>query len=193
MCFILSSPAMAQKDKQIIMVSDPNPWGSNDIYNLARWQNIEYHKVMFTGSEIKGRSYYIVSKDICKGVIRKTDTLYKSGNNHFFTSVEKDTLSFSIMGGKTTQKALKFEINFDGLSIMHEYPATISEEYNLRVLDRQNPIETGKPFYAFAYILPYEKDGYKHYCAVESSGKEAEKWGTEFAIEHYVLIEMKFF
>jgi len=53
-------------------------------------------------------------------------------------------------------------------------------------------IEPGKEFYALAYILPYEKDGWKMYCAVDSSGKDVESWGKEFAIEHYLVFEMKF-
>lgn len=58
---------------------------------------------------------------------------------------------------------------------------------------KRQPIETGKPFYAFAYILPYEKDGYKYYCAVESSGKDIEQWGAEFGIKHYILFEINLY
>ncbi|RZJ68151.1 MAG: hypothetical protein EOO45_15010 [Flavobacterium sp.] len=68
-----------------------------------------------------------------------------------------------------------------------------SDDYSLRILERESNIEPGKPFYAFSYILPYEKDGFKYYCAVEGSGKDVEKWGTEFDIEHYILFEMTFF
>ena len=42
-------------------------------------------------------------------------------------------------------------------------------------------------------LLPYEKDGYKQYCAVESSDIEIESWGKEFGIKHYILFEMNFF
>jgi hypothetical protein len=47
-------------------------------------------------------------------------------------------------------------------------------------------------FYLLAYILPYEKDGTKYWCAVESSGKDIENWGKEFNIEHYLVFEMLF-
>jgi hypothetical protein len=35
-------------------------------------------------------------------------------------------------------------------------------------------IKYGEKFYLLAYILPYEKDGAKYWCALESSGKDIE-------------------
>ncbi len=45
-------------------------------------------------------------------------------------------------------------------------------------------IVSGEPFYLLTYILPYEKDGIKHYCSVEASGSDIFSWGEEFDIEH---------
>ena len=42
-------------------------------------------------------------------------------------------------------------------------------------------------------ILPYEKDGFKYFCAVDNSGIDVENWGKEFGIEHYIIFEMKFY
>lgn len=53
-------------------------------------------------------------------------------------------------------------------------------------------IEYGKNFYAFTFILPYEKDGMKFWCAVDDSVKDVENWGMEFGIKHYIIFEMKF-
>lgn len=53
-------------------------------------------------------------------------------------------------------------------------------------------IEYGKKFYLLAYILPYENEGTKYWCAVENSGKDIENWGKEFGIKHYLVFEMIF-
>ena len=82
---------------------------------------------------------------------------------------------------------------FDRFEIEKEYKSINSKDYSLRDFGTYFPIIPGKPFYAFAYILPYEdKEGNKYWCAVESSGKDIETWGKEFGIKHYILFEMNF-
>lgn len=66
-------------------------------------------------------------------------------------------------------------------------------DYSLRSLHRGLVIEPGTRFYALAYILPYEADGSKIYCAVDTSGKDVESWGKEFGIPHFLIFEMSFF
>lgn len=189
---LLYSPCFAQTTS-IKMISDPNPWGSKPLNDLAQWQDIEYHKVKFTSKDLKGKNYYIVAKDIWGGHIEKIDTLYRSGSNMFFEPVQGDTLAFSVMGGKTSERSLRIELIFERFSVSTEYLCTNSKDYSLRDYGRLVPIETGRPFYAFAYILPYNKGNEKFYCAVEGSGKDIERWGQEFGIEHYIIFEMKFY
>jgi hypothetical protein len=65
--------------------------------------------------------------------------------------------------------------------------------FNLKIISKlTTEIKYGEKFYLLAYILPYEKDGAKYWCAVESSGKDIENWGKEFGIEHYLVFEMIF-
>ncbi|RZJ59008.1 MAG: hypothetical protein EOO45_26120 [Flavobacterium sp.] len=183
----------SQNKNGIKMAGDPQPWGNQDMLRLANWQHLEYHKVKFTGKELKGKNWMIVYKEIWYGKVNKVDTLFNTKNNSFAGPLKEDTLSFAVMGGRSGAKSLKTEFFFDRFAVNHDYIAVNSDDYSLRILDRQSNIETGKPFYAFAYILPYEKDGFKYYCAVEGSGKDVEKWGNEFDIEHYILFEMTFF
>jgi hypothetical protein len=192
MCF--GTMASAQKKEPLIkMTSDPQPWGSQDIYRLASWQGIHYDKVKFSGKALKGKHYYVATKEIWNGEIKNIDTLFNTKTNKYFEPVKIDTLSFALMSGKSSNRSVKMEFIFDRLSINNQYLAIDSEAYSMRALDMLSDIKPGKPFYAFAFILPFEKDGNKYYCAVEISGKDIEKWGTEFGLEHYILVEMCFF
>lgn len=192
LCF--SQGALAQKKEPLIkMKGNPQSWGSDELWRLANWQGVHYEKATFSGKGLKGKNYYIVTKEIWNGNIKNTDTLFNSKNNAYFGPVKTDTLSLSVMGGKSSAKSIKTEFIFGRVSVSDNYLAVDTNEYSLRILDHVAVIEPGKPFYAFAFILPYEKDGNKYYCAVESSGKEMEKWGKEFGIEHYILYEMCFF
>jgi len=191
---MLSQNALAQNKTAIKFIADPNPWGNMDLGRLANWEGVHYYKAKFAGKQLKGKNYSVVTKEIWYGAVKKVDTLFNSASSEFFEPIKGDTLALTIMAGKSSEKSLKTEFYFDRFSVAHEYLTTNSEDYSMRILDRQKTdIEVGKPFYAFAYILPYEKDGAKYYCAVEGSGKDIEKWGTEFGLEHYILYEMRFF
>jgi len=191
-CF--STMASAQKkEPQIKMTGNPQPWGNQDLYRMASWQGIHYEKAKFSGKELKGKYYYVVSKELWNGEIKNIDTLFNTKTNKYLGAIKTDTLAFSVMGGKSSDRSIKAEFIFERLSIQNNYLALPTDEYSLRILDHIAMIEPGKPFDAFAFILPYEEKGNKYYCAVESSGKDIEKWGTEFGIEHYILFEMCFF
>jgi len=191
--FFCVAATAQKKESSIKMTGDPQPWGSKDMYRLASWQGIHYEKAKFSGKELKGKYYYVVSKEIWNGKIKKTDTLFNTQKSSYFEPINTDTLAFSVMGGKSSDRSLKVEFLFDRLSIHNNFLAVDTDEYSLRILDRLATVKPGKPFYAFAFILPYQEKGNKYYCAVESSGKDIEEWGTEFGIEHYILFEMCFF
>ncbi|MEO1033787.1 MAG: hypothetical protein AAFX55_20560 [Bacteroidota bacterium] len=81
---------------------------------------------------------------------------------------------------------------FQQFRFSRAYKATKSNDYSLRALGNKMNIEPNKMFYALAYILPYEKDGWKYWCAVDSSGEDVINWGEKFGIKHYLVFEMKF-
>ena len=191
---LLAVTAMSAQSKPaaLKMFGEPNPWTADDIHRLANWIGVDYHKATFTSKELKGKNYYVVYKDIWDGKITKIDTIVKSGSAAYAPPLDSEIFEVSVMGGKTGGKTLKAEFIFDRFSWIHEFPSLETDDYSLRIMDRQ-PIEIGIPFYAFAYIMPYEKDGYKYYCAVESSDTPVEEWGKAFGIRHYILFEMNFF
>lgn len=190
---LITSIANAQsKPTALKMFGEARPWTAADIHRIANWIGVDYHKATFTSKDLKGKNYYVVYKEIWDGKITKTDTLIKSGTANYAPAVDSEMFEVAVMGGKTGDKTLKTEFIFDRFSWIHEFASAETNDYSLRIMDRQ-PIEIGKPFYAFAYIMPYEKDGYKYYCAVESSNTPIEEWGAKFGIKHYILFEMMFF
>jgi hypothetical protein len=105
---------------------------------------------------------------------------------------KSDTLNLKVITKRTDEPKLKLWFRFPKFGINKKYDATMSDDYSLRDTGISENIEYGKNFFAFTYILPYEKDGFKMWCAVDNSGKDVENWGKEFGIKHYVIFEMKF-
>jgi len=161
--------------------------------DVMRFDNMDYYTTKFTGAALKGTEYYMVAKEIWDGKIKKTDTIFSSATNSYIGKIENDSLNLTVIAKKSSDKSLKIKFLFDRFEIQKEYKSMHSDDYSLRDFGTHFPIVSGKPFYAFAYILPYEdKEGNKFWCAVESSGKDIETWGKEFGIQHYILFEMRF-
>lgn len=103
-----------------------------------------------------------------------------------------DTLFLKVYAKKTDEPKLKLWFRFPQFGLERKYDAIHSDDYSLRDVGLSEDIRYGENFYAFAYILPYESNRMKQWCAVDSSGKDIETWGNEFGIEHYLVFEMKF-
>mgnify|MGYP001071606270 CR=1 FL=1 len=165
---------------------------NKELQDLLSFENIDYYNVTFSGKSLIGKDYLLISKEIWNGVITKTDTIVNSSKNKRISKIEKDSLSFKVISKKTTDNFLKMNFRFTQFGMTRKYRAIDSDDYSLRDFGTSVKIKSGQNFYALAYILPYEKDGWKMWCAVESSGKNIENWGKEFEIEHYLIFEMKF-
>lgn len=163
-----------------------------EISDLLAFDKIDYYKITFIGSTLIGKDYYLIVKEIWNGEITKTDTLINSAKNNRLGKLQDDSLNIRIIAKKISNNKLKLRYKFPHLTMESIFDAIESDDYSLRVIGVNMKIEPNKPFYALAYILPYEKDGYKQYCAVENSDIEIENWGSEFGIKHYILFEMIF-
>lgn len=187
-CFSIVNAQMADKSLKMSIT-----YPDQDIYRLLDFQDIDYCKVNITGKEIKGKQYYVVMKEFTKGKLTNNDTLFNTLTSNYVKPVESDTLSFFIIAHQTKERDVKIKFGFEGYSFIKEFKNESSLDYDLKEVSWQFPIEIDKPFYAFSYILPYVKGSTHYYCAPAKSGKDIEKWGQEFGIEHYILIEMNFF
>jgi len=165
---------------------------NNELQDLLSFENIDYYNVTFSGKSLIGKNYLLISKEIWNGIITKTDTIVNSSKNERITKITKDSFSFKVISKKTFDNFLKIHFRFPQFGMTKRYRAIDSDDYSLRDFGTGLEIKNGQNFYALAYILPYEKDGWKMWCAVESSGKDIENWGKEFGIEHYLIFEMKF-
>jgi len=158
---------------------------------LLSFNDMDFYNVKMEG-KLAGHHFTIVSKEIWNGKLKKVDTLFNSKQYEMFR-IASDTLRFSAISGKTSNRNLKVRFSFDRFSIARNYKSSKSDAYSLRDFGTQLPISVGKPFYAFAYILPTRHaDGSSSWCEVEASGDDIENWGKKFNIEHYILFEMKF-
>jgi hypothetical protein len=178
-------------ENSIKMISEYSSKNS-EIGDLFAFDKIDYYKITLIGSTLIGKDYYLIVKEIWNGEITKTDTLINSAKTKRIGKLQDDSLNIRVIAKKISKNKLKLIYLFPHLTMESIFDAIESDDYSLRVIGVNMKIEPNKPFYALAYILPYEKDGYKQYCAVENSDIEIENWGSEFGIKHYILFEMIF-
>ncbi|WP_228237926.1 hypothetical protein [Allomuricauda sp. M10] len=165
---------------------------NQEIQDILSFEGIDYYHVQFIGEALKGKHVSIIAKKLWDGEITEIDTIVNTAKITGMPPISSDTLKFKITGKKFTQDQLKVFFRFERFGNNRMYEAMDTFDYSLRDIGTQIDIEIGKPFPAFAYILPYEKDGWKMWCAVDSSGKDVESWGKEFGLKHYLIFEMLF-
>jgi hypothetical protein len=184
--------AQTEESKCIIKMKTESGSENQELQDILNFEKIDYYKTEFIGADLKGKHYSLVVKEIWDGKVKHIDTILNTANNKYLKPLHSDTLSLRVIAKKTAEKKLKINFRFPQIGIEKTFEATRSDHYSLRDFGTRITIESNKPFYAFAYILPYEKNDFKYYCDVENSGKNIESWGKEFGIKHYVLFEMNF-
>jgi len=173
----------------------------SELSDFFRFEGIQYKVIVFSGKELKDKTFQLSAKEIWDGVVTKdsiivdSKTLFAGMVPDYFKTVGDTVFKIRVISKLTEENKLKMQFNFPRFSTTKEFDATSSKSYSLRdALGAENEMvfEYGKNFYVMVYMLPYEKDGMGYYCAVEVSGKEIETWGKEFGIKHYLVFEMKF-
>ena len=195
--FLISITLVAQKENksELKMISN---YGSenSEIRDLLQFEGIEYMKVSFSGKDLANKSYHLSVKEIWNGEVKSDSTIINSAKIPYeqFQKVNDTIFKFKLISKLTNENKLKINFKFPSFSTTREFNAIKSDDYSLRNVAEASAIDINynERFYLFAYILPYEKDGAKYWCAVESSGKDIENWGKEFGIEHYLVFEMLF-
>jgi hypothetical protein len=184
----------AQTNKKENVIKMTTEYGSEnqEFQDILTFQRIDYYKTKFSGADLKGKNYSLIVKEVWKGKIKKIDTIINSAKEKYISPIKSETFNIRVTSKKVSEKKLKVNFRFPGFGSELTYKATKSDEYSLRDVGTKIKIKYGNSFYAFAYILPYEKGDYKYWCAVEDSGKNIENWGKEFGIKHYLIFEMKF-
>jgi hypothetical protein len=154
-------------------------------------EKIDHYQIRFVGEKLKNKHFWMVKKEVWNGNVSKTDTLVSASKvGGIRNIVTDDTLKVRVIG-KSENKKLKMFFRFPRFGFGHDTDGIDSKDYSLRDIGTHANIELNKPFYALAYILPYEKDGSKMYCEVDFD-PDIINWGKKFEIEHYILFEMMF-
>lgn len=165
---------------------------NTEITDILKFEGIQYINLKFLSEKLFDKSYCISVKEIWNGELKDEKTIV----NTIDFPVEnlktiKDTIfNFRVIAKRTADNKLKMTFHFPAMTTTQKFDAIDSDSYSLRVIAHQNEYSFGEKFYLMTYILPYEKDNFQYYCAVEQSGKEILTWGKEFGIKHYLVFEM---
>jgi hypothetical protein len=187
--------SQTEKKSEIIMTSDYSS-DNSEIRDILQFEGIEYLKLSFQGKELADKSFHLTVKEIWDGEIKTDSTIMNSAKIGIkqFEKINDSVFNLKIISKLTPDNKLKMTFKFPRFSTSRNFDAIKSDDYSLRNVAEASATEIkyGEKFYLLAYILPYEKDGGKYWCAVESSGKDIENWGKEFGIKHYLVFEMIF-
>ena len=191
----LLSFSQTEKSSDVSMISDYSS-DNSEIRDILQIEGIEYLKLTFKGKELADKSFHLSVKEIWDGKVKTDTTIMDSKTIPYeqFQKINDTVFKFKIISKLTSDNKLKMTFKFPKFGVDRKFDAIKSDDYSLRNVAEANKTEIkyGEKFYLLAYILPYEKDGAKYWCAVESSGKDIENWGNEFGIKHYLVFEMKF-
>ena len=187
----LISFAQSEKESDVKMISEYSS-ENQEMADLLQFQNIDFYKIKFVGKNINNKNYILTCKEMWDGNLKNIDTIINTNLYPQMPKTKSDTLNLKIFAKRTPEPKLKLWFRFPKFGIDKKYDAILSDDYSLRDTGISEKIIYGENFYAFSYILPYENNGMKFWCGVESSGKDIENWGKEFKLKHYLIFEMKF-
>ena len=166
------------------------------LLDFFRLEDIEYEKLIFTGKDLRNKTYQLSVKEIWNGIIMKDSTIVDTKMFPDFLKTVGDTIfSLRVISKFTDEHKLKMSFMFPRFSTKREFDATFLDKfstYSLRKVVGTETVEFDKKFYLMVYMLPYVSGNTRQYCAVENSGEEIESWGEKFGIKHYLVFEMKF-
>jgi hypothetical protein len=177
------------------MISDYSS-DNSEIRDILQFERIEYLKLTFKGKELADKGFHLSVKEIWDGKVKSDSTIMNSKTIPYeqFQKINDTVFKLKIISKLTADNKLKMTFKFPKFVVDRKFDAIKSDDYSLRNVAEasKTQINYGEKFYLLAYILPYEKEGAKYWCAVESSGENIENWGKEFGIKHYLIFEMKF-
>lgn len=188
-----SNPNLPSSD--IIM---RNEYGgeSPDLLSVLRFEDIGLSKMIFSGSDLKGKDFQISIKQYVKGKLFKQEVVFDSKEDEYF-KIKSDKFIFRILTKITAEHTAKFDFQFNGFSKGREYKVDKNHngfaQKDFLGGKKETIIPLNTSTYILTYMMPYDKkDGSKQYCEVAQSGINPEEFGTKYAIPTYFLIDIKF-
>lgn len=170
---------------------------NQDLQNYFDFENIGQFNFTINGISVKDKAFILRLKEFENGNLTNTYSLFdERGNKYFrtdstsmslkiFTKIDQDNLKIWIRGKSFGSKQSYFKLQEKNKS------RYVVKDF----IGGKNPLikDILKPFYLLAAITPYiTESGAGQYCKVAYSDIEPEKFGKEFNIPHYFLVEMEF-
>ncbi len=196
--FGISIVSFGQNSDTDLKMSTDYTLNNDDLWRVLSFEGIQFQKAIFTGSNLKNKSFHLKVKEIWDGEIVSDSTIANSATLPFeqFKKINDTIFEIKVVSKLTSDNKLKMDFNFPRFSVPREFKAHKTvDSYSLRNLVSESKLEIdyNKPFVLFAYILPYHRDDNSaSYCDVGSSGKDIENWGKKFGIKHYLIFELEF-
>ena len=190
---LLALSSLAQSDiKMRVEYGSENA----DLMGFLRFENINIDKMIFSGSDLKGKDFQISIKEFVKGKLTKDEVVFDSKEDEYF-KLKNEKFTFRILTKITSEHTAKFQFQFNGFSKQKEYKVAANQkEFATKTFLGMNPdvaIPLNANTYILTYMMPYlKKDGSKQYCEVVQSGVNPDDLGTNYAIPTYFLISIKF-
>lgn len=130
---------------------------NQDTSDLLEFENIDFYKVQFIGKNITDKNYVLIAKEMWDGKVKSTDTIIDTSKYPKTSESKSDTLKLKVIAKRTYEPKLKLSFRFPKFKINKKYDAIMSDDYSLRDTGIGESIVYGKNFYAFTYMLPYER------------------------------------
>ncbi|GAA4645937.1 hypothetical protein GCM10023115_38970 [Pontixanthobacter gangjinensis] len=167
-----------------------------DMQTLFQFENINQTEFFFKGEAIQGKYFVLKMKEFLNGELINTSTLFdERGNSHF--KIDSSQTSFKLLS-KVGQENIKVWIKGNRFGSKQSYFPTTHDNGRYVAKDFFGARETlkedvNRPFHIMSVITPSRNpDGSGSYCRVAQSEIDPEKFGNEFNIPHYYLIEIDF-
>ncbi len=189
---LVSSFIFGQTEKKGDILMTSHSSNNPEIKDILELEGIQYLNVKFEGKDLADKSFRLIVKEIWDGKIKSDSTIVNL--KRINKKINSSILNLKVISKLTSDNKLKMILKFPKFFVIEKKFDAISGDYRLWNVAEVNKtkIEYGKKFYLLAYILPYNKNGVKSWCAVARSGKDIESWGKEFGIKHYLVFEMIF-
>ncbi|MEO1033786.1 MAG: hypothetical protein AAFX55_20555 [Bacteroidota bacterium] len=73
---------------------------NSDLRDILSFEKIDFFRINFTGTELVGKDYSLIAKEIWNGKVSNIDTLVNTSINQRLSKLSKDTLSFKVIAKK---------------------------------------------------------------------------------------------
>lgn len=173
---------------------------SDELRDVLSLQNIDYFKVQFSDTSLRGKHFKLVSKEYRKGKLVATrdfftETAYPAA---FVFGEEDSVFQFRFICHQPEKKLTHFLLRFDRVGLNPTYSSTKTNLYSLRdatgSLGEPVKVPLQISFPLFVYSLPYidpKKPNLYQYCALTQDGVPPAEWGKKYGVKHYVVFELQ--